>query len=130
MADTEAKLDYLETSIRLSAKAFEIIFFLMTTEERGQTLYNSLIKVESTVKDLNDTFLLNLYHGLFNNLHIGTPYQQIHPDDYFAFLQRLNTLITEAAAKANEADIALRETIGLQSVTGIWGGRGWRPSRI
>jgi hypothetical protein len=129
MADKEAKLDYLENSIRLCNKAFEILFFLLTAEERGQTLYNSLTKLEGIVKDLNDECLLNLYHELFKSWRISTPYQQIHPDDYFAFLQRLGTLINEAAAKANEADIALREVIGLQSVIGIWGGRGWRPNK-
>jgi hypothetical protein len=129
MADTEAKLDYLENSIRLSNKAFEILFFLLTAEERGQMLYNSLTQIEGIVKDLNDEHLLTLYQELFKSSRISNPYQLIHPDDYFAFLQRISTLINEAAAKANEADIALREVIGLQSVIGIWGGRGWRPNR-
>ena len=129
MPEIEAKLDYLENSIRLSNKALEILFFLLTAEERGQTLYNSLTKVESIVEDLNDEPLLNLYREIFRSYRISASYQQIHPDDYFAFLQRLSTLINEAAAKANEADIALREVIGLQSVMGIWGGRGWRPGK-
>ena len=128
MADIEAKLDYLENSLRLSNKALEILFFLLTAEERGQTLCNSLTKVESFVRDLNDEPLLNLYHELFRSYRIPALHQQIHPDDYFAFLQRLSTIIDEAASKANEADIALREIIGLQSVIGVWGGRGWRPN--
>jgi hypothetical protein len=129
MADTEAKLDYLENSIRLSNKAFEILFFLLTAEERGQMLYNSLTQIEGIVKHLADEHLLKLYHDLFKNSRNPNPHQPIHPDDYFAFLQRINNLISEAAAKANEADIALREKIGLQSVIGIWGGRGWHPDK-
>lgn len=130
MADTEAKLDYLEHGIRLSNKAFEILYFLLTSEERGQMLYNSLIQIEDLVKVLNDGCLTNLYQKLFDSPRNSSPYQQIHPDDYFAFLQRLSTLVNEAAAKANEADIELRGVIGLQSVIGIWGGRGWRPAAV
>jgi hypothetical protein len=127
MADMEARLDYLENSIRLSNKAFELIFFLLTSEERGQTLYNSLTQIENLVNDLNDACLVVLYKRLFKNSRTPTPYLQVHPDDYFVFLQRLSFLVNEAAAKGNDADIVLRETIGLQSVVGIWGGKGWRP---
>ncbi len=93
-------------------------------------LYHSLVQAEGTVKDFNDGLLTNLYTELFKSSRNPSPYQQIYPDDYFAFLQRLQRLIDEAAGKANEADIELREAIGLQSVIGIWGGKGWHPPTV
>jgi hypothetical protein len=128
MPNTEAKLYILENSIRQLNKAFNILFFLITTDERGETLYKSLRKVEEMVKDLNDEHLINLYDKLFEGFLTGVPHQQIRPDDYFGFLQRLGTLVNESSVQANKAEIALREAIGLQSVVGIWGGRGWHPS--
>jgi hypothetical protein len=126
----EAKLDALENSMRRSNKAFYILFFLITTDERRQTIYESLKKSEDLVKELNDEHLLNLYDKLFSGVRTPNPnYQHFHPDDYFSFLQRLGTLVNEISIQANEANIALREAIGLQSVIGIWGGRGWQPSR-
>ena len=130
MADIEAKLDYLEDNIRTTNRAFGLVVFLMKAEERGQMLYHSLVQAEGTVKDFNDAPLTNLYTELFKSSRNPSPYQQIYPDDYFAFLQRLQRLIDEAAGKANEADIELREAIVLQSVIGIWGGKGWRPPTV
>ena len=127
MIEVEAKLDNLEDSVRQLRKEFNILIFLMTANERGQTIYESLKKVESLVQDLNDECLTNLYNKIFAVFLTGIPHQQIRPDDYFAFLQRLGSLPNEAIVQANEADIALREIIGLQSVIGIWGGREWRP---
>jgi hypothetical protein len=130
LADSEAKLDYLEDNIRTTSRGFGLLLFLLKAEERGQILYHSLVQSEGMVKDFNDGCLTNLYTDLFRSSRNPSPYQQIYPDDYFAFLRRLQVLIDEAAAKANEADIDLRESIGLQSVIGIWGGRGWRPPSI
>ena len=127
MIEAEAKLDELEDSIRQLRKVFNILIFLITTDQRGQTLYASLKKVESLVQDLNDECLTNLYNKIFAVFLTGIPHQQIRPDDYFAFLQRLGSLPNETTVQANNADIALREIIGLQSVVGIWGGREWRP---
>ena len=99
----------------------------MTTDERGQTIYESLKKLEPLVWDLKDERLTNLYNKVFSVFLNGIPHQQIRPEDYFAFVQRLGSLPNETTIQANEADIALREIIGLQSVIGIWGGREWRP---
>ena len=127
MIEAEAKLDELEDSLRQLRKVFNILIFLMTTDQRGQTLYASLKKVESLVRDINDERLMDLYYQIFAVFLTGIPHQQIRPDDYFAFLQRLGSLPDETTVQANEADIALREIIGLQSVIGIWGSREWRP---
>jgi hypothetical protein len=127
MIEAEAKLDELEDSLRQLRKVFNILIFLITTDQRGQTLYASLKKVESLVRDINDERLMDLYNQIFAVFLTGIPHQQIRPDDYFAFLQRLGSLPDETTVQANEADIALREIIGLQSVIGIWGSREWRP---
>ena len=129
MIEAEAKLNELEDSIRQLRKAFNVLFFLITTDERGQTLYASLKKVEPLVWELNDERLTNLYNKIFAVFLTGIPHQQIRPDDYFAFLQRLGSLPNETTVQANQADIALRETIGLQSAMGIWGGKEWHPGQ-
>ena len=127
MMEKEAKLDELEDSFRQLKKALDILFFLITTDERGQTIYDSLKKVGPLVRDLNDERLTNLYNKLFVVFPTGVPHQQFRPDDYLDFLQRLGSLSDETTVQANEADIALREIIGLQSVIGIWGGMEWLP---
>jgi hypothetical protein len=128
MIEAEAKLDELEDGVRQLRKVFNILIFLITTDQRGQTLYASLKKVESLVRDINDERLIDLYNQIFAVFLTGIPHQQIRPDDYFAFLQRLGSLPNETTVQANKADIALREIIGLQSVIGIWGGREWRSA--
>lgn len=127
MVFTESKLDKLEASVRLLKNASAILFMLITSDQRGQTIYDSLNKVDKLVKELNDQPLLNLYNKLLGVFLSGTPHQQIAPDDYFAFIQRLGTLLNQATVQANEADIAIREAIGFQSVIGVWGGRDWLP---
>ncbi|OGN90302.1 MAG: hypothetical protein A2Z74_03630 [Chloroflexi bacterium RBG_13_46_9] len=127
MVFTESKLDKLEASVRLLKNASAILFMLITSDQRGQTIYDSLNKVDKLVRELNDQPLLNLYNKLLGVFLSGTPHQQITPDDYFAFIQRLGTLLNQAAVQANEADIAIREAIGFQSVVGVWGGRDWLP---
>jgi hypothetical protein len=128
MEDLELKLETLEHCLRQFNKGIEIVFNLITTDYRGQTPYDTLRKMEDIVKELNDEHLLKLYKKLFEEgrspPHV---YRQISLDDYFAFLARLNAILNEVAVQANEADIALRQVIGLQSVIGIWGGRSWRP---
>jgi hypothetical protein len=127
MVFTESKLDKLEASVRLLKNASAILFLLITSDQRGQTIYDSLNKVDKLVMELNDRPLLDLYNRLLGVFLSGTPHQQITPDDYFAFIQRLGTLLNQAAVQANEADIAIREAIGFQSVIGVWGGRDWLP---
>jgi hypothetical protein len=128
MVYTEGKLDKLESSLRLFKNTSAILQMIVTSDLRGQTIYDSLTRAESFVRDANDERLLNDYNKLMGVFLSGTPHQQISPDDYFAFLKRLGILLDEAAVRANEADIAIRETVGLQSVVGVWGGRGWFPS--
>jgi len=127
MVYTETKLDKLEASVRLLKNASTILFTLITSDQRGQTIYGSLNKIDKLVKDLNDQPLLDLYNKLLGVFLSGTPHQQITPDDYFAFIRRLGTLLNKAAVQANEADIAIREAMGLQSVIGVWGGMDWTP---
>jgi hypothetical protein len=125
LADIEAKLDYIESSLRLSNKAFQISQLLLTAQERGLSVYTALGKVEGIVKDLNDEYLLNLYTEALRNPRVPSP--RVEFNSFFAFLMRLSTLVYESAAKANEADIDLREAVGLPAETGIWGKRGWHP---
>lgn len=127
MAYLEAKLVELENGVRLLKNASAILFIIVTTDERGQTIYHSLKKVEAMVEDLNDKRLTNLYRKLFEGFLTGTPHQQIRPDDYFAFLQRLGTLLNDVTAQANEADLALREAIGKKSAIVTWGGKDYLP---
>lgn len=123
MAYLQMKLDVLATNLRVLKNASAIIFIIVTTDERSETIHKSLKKVESMVKDLDDDLLMNLYNKILSVFLSGIPHQQIVLDDYFAFLERLGTLLEEATAQANEAHIALREAIGPESVIGMWEGR-------
>jgi hypothetical protein len=128
MLEVENKLSEFENCIRRFNKADEIIFTLLTANARDTPSCNDLVKVEGNVQELHDESLLSLYNRILENLGTYSPYSQISQNHYFAFLQRLGMLLNEAITQANEADIALREAIGLQSDSGLWGGRDWRPS--
>ncbi len=78
------------------------------------------------VKDLEDEILMNPYSKIFAVFLSGIPHQQISPDDYFPFLQRIGTLLDEGTAATNETHISIRESLGNESVIGNWGGRDWR----
>lgn len=130
MADIEAKLDYLESSLRLSNTAFQLVFAILNAKDQSNTISSSLAQLESTVKDLHDEYLLSLYQELLKNPRSGSPSPKIESSDFQAFLHRLSSLVYESAAKANEADIDLREMEQLPAESGIWGKRGWRHPAV
>ena len=123
MAYLHVKEDKLAISLRVLKNASAILYIIVNTDERGQTIYGSLKKAEGLVKDLDDELLIKLYNKVFSVFHTGDPNQQIVPSDYFAFIERLGTLLEEATAQANETHLALREAIGFESVIGSWEGR-------
>jgi hypothetical protein len=127
MVYTETALDRLESSVRLFKNTSAILFNLISSDQRGQTIYDSLIKAEKVIKETRDQRLLDQYNRLLGVFLSGTPHQQISPDDYFAFIERLGILLNEAAVQANKADVDIREAMGLQSVIGVWGGKDWLP---
>ena len=120
MAYLQMKLDKLAASQRVLKNASAILFSVVTANERNQTIYESLKKADSMIKDLDDKLLMNLYNKIFSVFLSGVPHQQITPDDYFAFLERLGTLLEEATAQSNEAYVALRKVIGPESLIGTW----------
>ena len=128
MSDIEEKLKTLENIIIRYNIADEIIFILLTSNERGNITRDDQVKVGGMVHGLNDEILSNLYDRILESGRMPGLYQPIQPNDYFAFIQRLGTLLIEATIQANEADIALRKAIGLNSVIGIWGKKEWCPS--
>ena len=123
MAYLQMKLDKLESNLKVLRSAGSILTIVITAEERGQTVYASLKKVERKVTDLNDELLLNHYNKIFSVFLSGVPQQQILPQDYFSFLQRLCSLLEDAIAQANEACISLREGIGPKSVINTGAGQ-------
>jgi hypothetical protein len=122
------KLGEFENCISRFNKADEIIFTLLISNERGMPNCNDLVKVGGNVHELHDEVLLRLYNRILQEMGSSSLYPKFHPNDYFAFIQRLGMLLNEAIIQANEADIALREVIGLQSDSGLLGGKGWCPS--
>lgn len=125
----EAKLDAVENSIRRFNKENEILFILLTANERGTTLYDSLINVGDIIRGLNDEHLTDQYNRLFDGVKTFVPQcQQIRQVDYSAFLQRLGMMLYETIVQINESDIALKKSAGLQADRGIWGREGWRPT--
>ena len=128
MSEVEEKLSNFENCIRRFNKVDEIIFMLLTINERGKTTCDDLVKVGGIVQELNDESLSSLYNRILEGVRTSGLYQPIHPNGFFSFLQRLGTLLNEVIIQTNEADIALRGVLGLQSGSGLWGGIGWRPS--
>ena len=107
----EMKFNTLASSLKVLKNAAAILFNVATASEQGQMIYESLRKAEGLVRDIDDRRLSDLYKTVFGVFLSGVPQQQMIPDDYFAFLQRLGTLIEEASALANEAQLALREEL-------------------
>jgi hypothetical protein len=113
MGYLQINLDKLAVNMRVMKNASAILFAVATASERGQMIYESLKKAAGLVKDIDDKALTALYNKVFRVFLSGVPQQQIRPDDYFAFLERLGGVLNEAAAQANEADTALREVLEL-----------------
>ena len=128
MSEIEEKLNNLEEIIRRFNEADEIIFMLLTVNERGRTTGDDLAKVGNIVRKLNDESLSKIYSKIFEGSKVSGLYQPIHPQDYFSFIERLGALLIEATIQANNADIALRKALALDSLTGIWGSKEWCPS--
>jgi hypothetical protein len=128
MSDVEEKLNSFENCIRRFNKIDEIIFMLLITNEHSKTTGGDLVKVGVIVQELNDIRLSSLYNRILELEKMPHLYQSTRPNDYIGFLQHLGMLLNEAIIQANEADIALRGALGLQSRSGLWGGKGWRPS--
>jgi hypothetical protein len=84
--------------------------------------------VGNIVQKLNDESLSKIYGKILEGSKLSGLYQPIHPKDYFSFIERLGALLVESTIQANKADIALRKTLALDSLTGIWGNKEWRPS--
>jgi hypothetical protein len=118
MLYAQMKLGELAASQRVMKNASAILFAIVISDGRGRTIYESLKKTQGMIKDLDDPLLTKLYDKIFLVFRSGVPHQQIIPDDYFAFLERLGTLLKEAAAQADEAHIGLREAIKFESVIG------------
>jgi hypothetical protein len=121
MISAQIKLDELATSLRQLKNASAILYIIVTSDERNQTVYQSLKKVEGLVEDLNDEYIIKLYNKVFDAFLSNVPQQQIVIDDYFSFLQRIGAILNDATIQANEAHIALREAIG-NPVIGSWRG--------
>ena len=113
MGFLQTNLDKLGVNIKIMKNVSAILFVFATAGERGQMVYESLKKVKGIVKDVDDKSLTTLYNNIFEVFISGVPHQQISPDDYFAFLERLGALLEEAAAQAGEADASLREMLEL-----------------
>ena len=113
MGFLQTNLDKLGVNIKIMKNVSAILFVFATAGERGQMVYESLKKVKGMVKDVDDKSLTTLYNNIFGVFLSGVPHQQISPDDYFAFLERLGALLEEEAAQAGEADASLREMLEL-----------------
>ena len=113
MGFLQTNLDKLRGNMKVMKNASEILFIVATAGERSQMIYDSLRKTKGMVREIDDQALTKLYNNIFGVFLSGVPQQQIQPDDYYAFLERLGVLLDEAEAKANEADGALREMLEL-----------------
>jgi len=127
MINVEEKTRALEYQIKRFNKADEIVFMLLTTNSQLEPLSDDIAKLELAVKDVDDEVLTELCSKLSVDVKRHKAYPGSMPVSYYSFVQRLGTLLVEITIRINEADIALREAIGIQPSTGIWGDKGWSP---
>jgi len=128
MTELEVKTRTFEYHIKRFNKADEIVFMLLTANSQLKPLIDDFVKLEAPIKDVDDEILTGLYKKLLVDVKGHNSYPGSIPAIYYSFLQRLGTLLVEITIQINEADIALREAIGIQPFTGIWGDKGWYPS--
>lgn len=115
MLDVEKKLRIFEDCFRRFIKTDEIIFVLLTVCESDKVNNLNLAIMDNNVQELNDENLSNLYQRIQEDMKSIGLYQPVRSSSYYGFLQRLGALLKETTIQAKEADIALREAIGLQS---------------
>lgn len=121
-------IDRLEASLRFYGNAFEVLHFLTTQDERGVTLYQTLVEIEELITKLSDPRLQSMYNRLVEGHRTYMPSQrQVLDADYRAFYGRLIQLTNQECTKANDAFIELKAAAGLEATNGIWGPKGWRP---
>jgi len=124
MVYIQTELDELADNLRKLTNASAILFIIVNSDEQGQTIYQSLKKVEGMVNDLDDEQLVKLYNKIFSVFLAGVPHQQIVVSDYFAFLERLGTILDISTDRANKAHAMVREAVKSESVISKWRGRG------
>ena len=127
MINVEEKTLAFEYQIKRFNKADEIVFMLLTANSQIKPLLDDIAKLERAVKDVDDENLTELYDKLLVDVKRHKAFPGSVPVSYYSFVQRLGTLLVEITIQINEADIALREAIGIQPSTGIWGDKGWSP---
>jgi hypothetical protein len=115
MSNAEEKLKDFEDCFRRFIKTDEITFMLLTVYESDKVNDLNLAIVESNVQELNDESLSNLYKKIQEDMKFSGLYQPVRSSSYYGFLQRLGTLLKETTIRAREVDVALRESIGIQS---------------
>ncbi|MDP2932004.1 MAG: hypothetical protein Q8O05_05850 [Chloroflexota bacterium] len=128
MADVKQIITRLEDAVKRLDRLAEVLFYITTIDERRSTLYDTLKLVEHQVVTLNDGVIHSLYERVLKTRDTYLPrYEQILQTDHNAFLKRLSELWSESAIESNEADIALKEALGLNASNGLWGPKGWHP---
>lgn len=122
MAYIEMKLDKLASSLRVMKNASAILY-IITPNLQNRTIRESIKVIEPMVRELDDKRILDLYDKIYSVFHSGVPHQQINPDDYFAFVERLGILLEEATSQADIAMLAVQKSITSESIIGKWNGR-------
>jgi hypothetical protein len=125
---TKDAMERLEDAIRRYDHLAQIGTCLAAAAERGSHFRETLLAIEENVRGLQDKKLESLYVRLVNgygNLTAGD--KAILDADYAAFVMRLTKLTDNAAIQANEADIEVRQQIGLDASIGVYGPTQWKP---
>ncbi len=128
MQDQEQIIEHLENGIRKLDRLSNILFYITTIDERRSTLEDTLALIEKQLLALDDPIVCSMHEKILKKRNVFLHrYEQILQTDFNAFLNRLAELWFQSAVEANEADIALRQSLGLDAARGIWGGKGWHP---
>ncbi len=107
----------------------QISVFLNSMGERGPEFYEALVEIEGNVSDVKDQNLDALYQSL-----VATPRdlesrdKVVREAEYATVIKELGRLGDAAAMQANEADIEVKRSIGLDGNMGIYGPPFWKAT--
>ena len=128
MTDKKQIVTKFEDAIKRLNTLEDILFYVTTIDERRSTLKDTLLMIQQQIFTLDDGTIYSLYEQVLKGHDTFIPrYEQILQADYYAFIKRLSELWTESSVALNEADIELKEHLGLDASYGIWGPKGWSP---
>jgi hypothetical protein len=126
--NAQAAIRRLEAAIRKYDDLFQIAVSIAASGERGPQFHDILLGVEENIVAVKDSKLKALYDKLVDDYRDPDKQNKSTLDvDFAAFISRLTRASDQAAMEANEADIEVKQFLGLLADKGVYGPSYWRP---